>query len=714
MIKAPTPLSAHFLALFTTASITLFPSSLMAQDTQPAPQGDADIHGNTDSEIVVTAHFVENLDVLAGTSVVSDEKLSTAMRPQLGDTLTKLPGVSATSFSPGASRPVLRGFTGARVGVFTDGIGALDASASSADHAVSIDPLTADRIEVLRGPAVLLFGSQAVGGAVNVIDKRIPRKVPDEPVHIDLIGALGTAAKERSLGGAAEVPITSTLVLHVDGGWRRADDMRTGGYVLAPNLRAEQLAVAEEEAAEGHDDEAAEAATLASLRGKIPNTGLENKSAGVGLSYINDWGNIGFSVSGLNSNYGVPERPGAAHGDEDEGAEHGSDPVTIGLKQRRADLRAEIDIDSGFLKKISLRAGATDYKHTEYEGDAVGTIFLTKGVEGRIELTQRDNGGLHGVMGAQVLSRRNDAIGDEAFVPRTLTDQFGLFAIQEYHPGPVGLEVAGRYERTSVAAPTLATTRKFNSFSGAVSVTYDFMPKFTAGITGSRTERAPSPEELFSDGPHIATQAYELGNPDFNTERSWGLEAFVRGGDERLTLSASAYASWFSGYIYDDATGEIRDDLPVYQYQQRDARYWGLEAQISSRVIDGDAFSLTLDGVADYVRATLSGGGGNIPRIPPLRLLGGIEGEAGSFGARAEVEHSFAQNKISEFETATPGFTLVNLSLSWKPWGKSRKSSIMLSADNIFDVSARRHASFTKDFVPLSGRDVRLSMRFAF
>lgn len=696
------------------ASALILPSAAWAQDAQPA---EPDSHGDTDDEIIVTARFVENLDVLAGTSVLSDEKLATDMRPQLGDTLTKLPGVSATSFSPGASRPVLRGFQGARVGVFTDGIGALDASASSADHAVSIDPLTAERIEVLRGPAVLLFGSQAVGGAVNVIDKRIPRAIPDEPVHVTVIGALGTAADERSIGGAVEIPLAGKFVLHVDGGWRKADDMRSGGYVLSPSLRAEQLAIAEEETEEGHPEEAAEATGLANLRGKIPNTALESTSAGVGVSYINDWGSIGFSLSGLDTDYGIPSRPGAGHHHDEEGegeAEGEEAPVTIGLKQRRADMRAEINTGGGFFKTITLRAGATDYKHTEFEGDEIGTIFLTKGVEGRLELIQSDRGGWHGAIGAQVLSRRNNAIGAEAFVPRTLTDQFGVFAVQEYHAGPVGIEGAVRYERSSVAAPDLGITRKFNSFSGAGSLTYDVSSSFTVGLTGTRTERAPVSEELFSNGPHIATQAYEIGNPDFGTEKSWGVEAFVRGHSNRLTVSASAYVSWFDGFIFDAATGDEIDELPVFQYQQFDARFWGFEAQASFKLIDTPGFGLTIDGVGDYVRATLSGGAGPVPRIPPLRLLGGIETEMGNFGARAEIEWTSAQNRVATTETPTEGFTLVNASVSWKPWGKDSKSSLVLSADNIFDVEARRHASFTKDFVPLAGRDIRLSLRFAF
>ena len=350
-------------------------------EEQPVAQPSHD----SNPEIVVTAPFVGQLDILAGTSVLAGEDLQREVRPQIGESLTSLPGVSATSFTPGASRPVLRGFQGERIRVLTDGIGSIDVSNTSADHAVTIDPLTAERVEVLRGPAVLLFGSQAIGGAVNVIDRRIPRAVPDAGAHADLVALYGSAADERSIGGALDVALGGGLVAHVDGSFRKTDDLEVGDYVLSEPLRREMLELAAEELEEGHAEEAAEALKFAGLRGVVPNSAVEQKSAGLGLALIRDSFNIGASVSLFDTGYGVPMRPGTVHHHEEEveGEAHMHEaPVTIGLEQLRLDLRGEYKFADGFLEAARLRVGAADYEHTEFEGEEVGTVFMSKGAEG--------------------------------------------------------------------------------------------------------------------------------------------------------------------------------------------------------------------------------------------------------------------------------------------------------------------------------------------
>jgi len=254
---------SRFALLFATTAFVAAPTLAQTAPTEArrgAERPQSDYHQDSSQEIIITADFIRELDILAGTSVLTGVDLVRDMRPQIGDTLARLPGVSATSFSPGASRPVLRGFQGERIRVLTDGIGSIDVSNTSADHAVTIDPLTAERIEVLHGPAVLLFGSQAIGGAVNVLDRRIPRRVPDEPVHIDAIATYGSADDERSIAAGLDVPVgTGGLVAHVDGSYRKTDDREIGGFLLSPELRAEQLEIAAEERAEGHEEEAAEA-----------------------------------------------------------------------------------------------------------------------------------------------------------------------------------------------------------------------------------------------------------------------------------------------------------------------------------------------------------------------------------------------------------------------------------------------------------------------
>lgn len=700
----------------TSAAIILLPvSPAFAQSGQQTETGD-DFHN--DDAIVVTAPYVDRIDILAGTSVLTGDQLTQDLRGQIGDSLTKLPGVSSTSFAPGASRPVLRGFQGPRVRVLTDGIGSLDASNTSVDHAVSIDPLTAQSIEVLRGPAVLLFGGDAIGGAVNVIDKRIPRAVPEEAFHLDAVGGYGSAADDWSIGGSLDVPLTDSLVFHINGSYRDTGDVDISGFVLAPELRSEVLAAAAEETEEGNLDEAAELTETANQRGSIANTASETINASTGLAYITDGGNIGFSVSYYDTDYGVPSRPGTehAHGDDDGGEEEEEEgPVTIGLEQIRADLRAGVNLGDGFFESLNLRAGYSDYEHTEFEGDEIGTVFEVEGIEARAELVQNDRNGWRGVIGTQFLARDFNAIGAEAFVPKNTVESLALFTIQEVDLGQFEVEAAARFDNTDISSNIVNFDRSFNSFSGALGFAYaPAEDGLKIGVNLSRSERAPSAEELLSNGPHIATQAFEIGNPNFTTEKSWGGELYARWNSEDIQLSATVYANLFDDYIFEAQTGAEEDGLPVFQFFQEDATYYGFEASASVVVARAGGFAFVTDGVADYVRAKVKDGGGPVPRIPPLRLLGGIAAKSDAIDLRAELEWSDNQDRVAAFETPTDSFTMVNASVAWRPLGKEGGVTLLASANNIFDVSARRHASFTKDYVPLAGRDIRISAKFSF
>lgn len=709
---------SRFLA--STALVLVPVSPVFAQSTPTAPEdGISDDFHNREA-IVVTAPYVDELDILAGTSTLSGEDLAEDLRGQIGDSLTKLPGVSSTSFAPGSSRPVLRGFQGPRVRVLTDGIGTLDVSNTSVDHAVTIDPLTAQRVEVLRGPAVLLFGGDAIGGAVNVIDKRIPRDVPEEPLHIDALGGFGSAADDWSIAGSVDVPVTSKLVLHVDGSFRDTSDVRIPGFVVAPELRAELLEEAAEEEAEGELEEAEEFREAANQRGRVENTATRTWTAGAGLAFIDEGGNLGFSVSYYDSDYGVPGRPGAGHhhgeedGDDDGAEEEEEGPVTIGLEQFRADLRGGVNMD-GFFESLNFRAGYSNYEHTEFEGDEVGTLFMVEGLEARAELVQRERNGWRGVIGTQFVTRSFNAIGAEAFVPKNDVESWALFTVQEVDLGDLELEGAMRFETTDISSQAVNFDRSFDAFSGAIGLAYspgDDVWRIGANI--SRSERAPSAEELLSNGPHIATQAFEIGNPDFTTEKSWGGELYTRWNSENINLGVTIYANFFDDFIFETATGAEEDDLPVFQFFQQDATYYGVEASASAIVAKAGGFDFVVDGVADYVRAKINDGGGDVPRIPPLRLLGGIEAKSNHFDIRAEVEWADDQNQVTTFETATEGFTMVNASAAWRPFGREGGVTLLASANNIFDVNARRHASFTKDFVPLAGRDIRVSAKFSF
>ncbi len=675
----------------------------------PAPQN---------RDIIVTAAVPQSeRDVLQGTSVISGEELTRNLRPTIGETLARQPGVSATSFGPSASRPILRGFQGDRIRVLTDGIGSIDVSNTSVDHAVIIDPLLAERIEVLRGPSALLFGSSAVGGVVNVIDTRIPRTVPENGYRLNGIANYGSAANERSGGAAGDVAIGEHLVLHADGSYLKADDLRTGrGYLLSPSARAAALS---QVGLPQDTDEPIDFAASAGLRNRLPNSAAETWTAGAGASIITDTGNLGVSYSHYDSLYGVPIRYATAVGQEQEAPR-------LSVVQNRYDLRGEVQTGGGVLDRIRIRLGHADYRHFELEEDgSVGTAFYNNGTEGRLELVQANHGGWSGASGVQYFNRLFNVVGDEAFLPRNATDQTGLFTLQQFASGPFRAEGGLRYEWSTLAARAdqdnrfFSGQRSFQALSGSLGASYALSDAVRIGINGSRTERAPSAEELFANGGHAGTQAYELGSPDFRLEKSWGLEATLHAHTAGVNFDASAYYNWFSNYISENRvdpsvcltrTDEL-DGLPCFQYQQGDARYYGFEADASVRLAQIGSYAINADLLGDYVHANIVDLG-PAPRIPPARVLGGIEAQGERLGGRVEVEHVFEQNRIAAFETPTSDYTMVNASASISPFGKDSKTSLLLSANNLFDVVARRHSSFLKDFAPLAGRDIRVTLRF--
>ncbi len=671
------------------------------------------LHGTASGEIIITAPYArDRATALSSVTVLQGTELTRELRGTIGDTLARQPGVSATSFGPNASRPILRGFQGERVRVLDDGIGSFDVSNTSVDHAVVINPQLAERIEVLRGPASLLYGSSAIGGVVNVIDKRIPREVPREPVHLDLLGTYASAASERNVSGVVEVPITDRIVLHADGSHVTTDDLRIGGFVLSKPARASALA---------SDDTAAN--DLAGLKRRLPNSAGRTWTVGAGAAFIDSGGDLGFAVSHYESLYGVPSRFDLATGD--------GEAVRLKVRQDRIDLRGQVNVGGDVIDKIKVRFGFADYRHSELDATgAIGTTFTNKGFEARLELSQASHeiasAIWRGASGVQVFAREFDAIGAEAFIPRNRSVQTGLFTFQEVDFGTIKTEAAGRYEHANVQAAVsdfrgapVFVNRGFELFSASAGASVGLIPSWRLGVNLSHTERAPAAEELLANGPHAGTQAFEIGSPDFVKERSNGVEITLRGGQggddvagDAYGFEASVYYNRFADYIYDSQTGAIEDGFPVFQYGQAGARYLGFEVQGTITLARWGDSELKLDALADYTDARLLGGLGPVPRIPPFRVLGGIGVNNPKWDARAEIEHASSRKQVASFETATAGYTLVNASVSIRPFADRPNTALVLSANNIFDVDARRHASFLKDFAPLSGRDIRISLRF--
>jgi iron complex outermembrane recepter protein len=681
----------HRLSLF-----ALLMSAAPAFAADAAPPRD-DQHGTLDPEIIVTAPFARDRTLIAtAVTVVQGDALQLQQRSTIGETLARQPGVSASFFGPNASRPILRGLDSERVRVLTDGIGSFDVSNTSVDHAVAVNPLLADRVEILRGPAALLFGSGAIGGVVNMRDLRIPREVPDGAAHVDAAAGLGSAARERSIAAAVNVPLGGGFVAHVDGSFFQSDNYRTGGFVFSKPLR-------DAAAAEGGD-----IAEDAQARGRVDNTGGRTWDIAGGLAWIGQSGaSFGAAVSHLENLYGVPNLlpVGGIDAEED---------ITLDMAQTRVDVRGAVPLGGAF-KEIRVRGGWASYRHDELEDTGeIGTSFFNKSWEARAELVQANVDGWQGATGVQYFSRNFRADGEEAYIPANETRQFGLFTLQEFALGALRLEGGARFEHSNVKSAEISRERTFNSLSLSVGGSVDLGGGFRFALSGARTERAPAAEELFANGAHAATRAFEIGNPDFRKERQLGAEAVLRGRGTGWRLEVSAFINRFDNYIFLNPTGEEEDDLPVFQYTQADARFWGVEVEGAVTLAQRGSTRIELTGLLDYTQATILAGGGAVPRIPPLRMIGGVEATGGPVGGRLEVEHVTAQNRLSGFESRTPAWTMVNASLSWKPFGVDAPSTLIVQANNIFDVEARRHASFLKDVAPLLGRDIRVSLRVAF
>lgn len=702
-------------AFFLLAACTIAPAPAFANGTAPeaaasttadavaAPvPGDADsAHHAREEEIVVTGVRRSTKDVLGGVSVLDAADLTREVRSSIGETLARQPGVTSTSFGPTASAPILRGLSGDRIRVLTDGIGSLDLSGSGPDHAIAINPLTAERIEVLRGPTALLFGSSAIGGVVNVVDSRIPRHVPSGPVGGDALATYGSAANERSANLSLDVPIAGHFIVHADGNWSKSDDLRTGGHLLSEALRDEARASTDPDIR-----------ALADLKGTLPNTAAKSTEAAAGLAYVDGGLNVGFSATRHHSTYGVPIRFSLDPAIEAEAP-------TIDAHQTRFDGRAEVPL-GGFFSQIRARGGISRYRHAELEEDgAVGTRFFSRGGEGRIELVQHERSGWGGTSGIQYLDRNARIRGEEKFLPDSRQRQAGIFTQQEYVAGPLRVEGGIRLEFSRLTAKddaqlgTAAEGRRFTTVSGSVGANYEIAPEWRAGLTASSSARAPSIDELFANGPHGGSQAFEIGNPDLDPERSLSVEASLRRTAGPVRFTGNIYYSRFSNFIFQAPTGAVEDDLPVYAYKQGKADYYGFEVQADGKF--GNAFGIRWGGeiTADAVRATIKGFG-PAPQIPPLRLLGALTGERGQFDGRLEIEHALSQDRTAPLETPTDGYTLVNSSIDWHPLAARPEVTLSLAANNIFDVVARRHSSLLKDYAPLGGRDIRLTARLGF
>ncbi|MFN3960225.1 MAG: TonB-dependent receptor [Parvularculaceae bacterium] len=670
----------------------LFASTCLAAFAAPAFALD-DVRAD---EIVVTASPLKRAEneTIIGVSVITRDELQNRLENSIGETLRREAGISSTFFGPGASRPVIRGLGGDRISVLDGGIGSIDASATSPDHAVSVEPAMAEKIEIVRGAATLLYGSSAAGGVVNVFSGRIPRNLPEGGVDGALRIGKSTVDDGTEAAGGFDVDLgkagAGNFVFHGEGFFRTADDYAIPGFVRSQALRdLEPLAPGEEEAF-----------------GVVDNTSLKTTGGSAGLSYVFDNGFFGVSGNALDTSYGVP-----GSGEEEGG-------VTIDLRQRRIDLDGEVDGDFFLFNRAKLRVGYADYTHTEIEPSGEpGTVFSNEGVEGRLELVDKPiavgAGELNGAVGFQWRLRDYSAIGEEAFVPPTTSSQYGVFALKELSLGAVRFELGGRFETTHHEAPDLGLTRDFDavSVSGGVGVTP--AEGVFLGVTGFRTERAPSVEELFSDGPHLATGSFEIGDPGLGIETARGVEATAKFDADRFSVAVNGFYTSYKDFIYEAATGLEEDDLPVFAFAAADATFKGFEIVTEAELFKWQGFDFHADASLDYVRATVDAANRNLPRIPPLSGLFGVEANSEHVDLRFEAEYAARQSKIADFELPTEDYLMLHAFLTVRPL-PDKGLAIRVAAQNLNNEEARTHTSFLKDRAPLPGRNVKVSLTGTF
>jgi iron complex outermembrane receptor protein len=670
-----------------------FPLAANAQSA-PAPAAAASATTTTTTTtttlapVVVTGNPLGSNEIATPASVLEGDALVLRRGSTLGETLNSLPGVSSSYFGPNASRPIIRGLDGDRVRMLNNGGASLDASSLSFDHAVPIDPLVVDRIEVLRGPAALLYGGSAIGGVVNSIDNRIP-KVRVDGVDGAVEARFGGADAER--GGAALVESgNASFAVHADVFGRKTDDLHVPEYTPI------------------------EDGTPLARTNRVRNSASRSDGGALGGSLLFDRGYLGVSVDTYDSKYGTVAEP----------------DVTIQMKRDHVGFAGEKRAVDGPWRALRFRIDHTNYEHKEVEGTGeVGTTFDTTGNEVRVEAEHAPLWGMKGVVGAQVEDFDFSALGEEAFVPSTRTKRRALFGMEEL-PWSGGTLSAGlRVEHVKITSagdadpgtPQFgpADERNFTLTSASLSNIAKLTPTWSLSGSLSATERAPTSFELYANGVHAATGAYERGDTTLQPERGVTLDAALqwKSGDDHLRLGV--FSTRFSRFISLDATGNDitvgGDTFPEYSFTPVRARLNGIEIEGSQRLLRAP-FTLDLSGKLDYTRATNLDTGEPLPRVAPLRSTLGLDVGVDDWKGRVEVDAAARQGRVPSTDNATPGYALVNLSLSRRIEWTQADALWFIKLTNLGDVLAYNASTVqgVRDLSPLSGRAVKAGLRVAF
>lgn len=663
--------------------------SAYAQETRP-------------EEIVVTSTALREtaLEVAQPATVLGGDTLRRQVATSLGETIASELGVSATYFGPSSSRPVIRGLGGDRVLMLHDGVSALDVSSLSQDHAVAVEAVLADQIEILKGPATLLFGSGAVGGVINVVDGRIPSRFARDADRRSVEIRGDTGADERTAVGRLDLGGASVRV-HVDAFRRETDDVSIPGYAFSAAERAEHLEESPEEAFE---------------RGTLESSDSETQGGAFGVSAGDPSGFIGLSVGRYETNYGVPA---AAHHEHAEGSpeqdegEHEA-ALRIDMRQDRYDLKAEHALTVGALERLRLRASYNDYEHRELEGAEVGTVFEQNGIDVRGNLDHGEIAGWRGTLGAQFVETDFEARGEEAFFPPSMTRQLAVFAFEKRDFGDVSVELGARAENQRIEPTGLERGYDDTATSLSAGFVWNFTDIYSLATSVTRSQRHPQAVELYANGPHLAIARFEIGAADLEKETASTIDVTLhRHGESGLHWSLGAFRNDFADFIYAMDTGEEMEGLAIFQYAQASAALYGFEGEISFPFYDTAEHQLEMRLAGDYVRGRFDRGG-DLPQMPPLRYGIELHYERGPLHVGAEAYRHARQDKIGAHERETASYTLLDLDVSYRLSFGSKTLLFFVRGSNLLDEDARRHPSPLKEIAPLPGRSLHAGVRADF
>ncbi|MFT4519893.1 MAG: iron complex outermembrane receptor protein [Halioglobus sp.] len=657
-------------------------------------------------------------------TILSGQELRRAVGSNIGETLSNVPGVASASFGPGVGRPVIRGQQGARAITLTNGIAAADVSSLSPDHAVGVEPMLAESIEVLRGPSTLLYGGGAIGGVINVIDNRIPRAPIDgvqgavEYRH-DSAADMDTATVKIEAGAG-------DFAFHFSGTAREFDNQDI------PGLAIDEAALEEQEELLGgeHDGEEHSEEEIENSDGFIANTDGDADNFTLGTSYqLGERGFVGFAYNNFETVYGIP--PGShGHEEEHEGEEHSEEEhseeeeetIRIDLKQERYDAQLHYhDLAPGLIDVARAFLTYTDYEHVELEGAEVGTLFERETWEGRLELVREAED--HSVLGLQWRSDEFAATGDEAYVPKTDSLEWGVFYVQDFHFEDWQFEAGARVdwvERDPEAVR--ASQEDFTSFSLSGAAVYTFDPAWSLGLALSSSERAPATEELFSNVDnsvdllvtHAATGSIEIGDPDLDQESSVNADLSLKWQGAESWAELTMFYNSFEDYIFLLNTGTDVEETPVYSYEQDDADFYGIELDSSFHLADIADGGLAFGLFGDYISGEFDGAG-DVPRMPPRRIGAELTWTGSALGAYVRVVDADDQSSPGQFETDTAGYTRWDAGVDYRmELSNSVELLAFLKWKNISDEEIRLSTSFLRNFAPQAGESVEAGVRLTF